>query len=189
MAHNRVLERRVGGALKFHDAFSYHFENERYVQFLEGYAVAKGVRTLDDTVSEVKQDERGVVGLELKSGASESADLYVDCSGFASLLLGKTLGEPFIPFRSSLFCDRAVAGGWDRTAEPIKPYTTCETMNAGWCWQIEHISRIIRGYVYSSTFMSDEEAEREFREKNPKGTSTRLGKLVSGRYQRSLAKT
>jgi tryptophan halogenase len=188
MAHDRVFERAVGGGLKFHDAFSYHFENERYVQFLEGYAVAKGVRTLDDTVREVKQDERGIAALELKSGASESADLYVDCSGFASLLLGKTLGEPFIPFKSSLFCDRAVAGGWERTDEVIKPYTTCETMDAGWCWQIEHISRIIRGYVYSSAFISDEDAEREFRDKNPKVTSTRVVKFVSGRYQRSWVK-
>jgi tryptophan halogenase len=37
-----------------------------------------------------------------------------------------------------LFCDRAIIAGWRRTHEPIKPYTTAETMKAGWCWQIEH---------------------------------------------------
>jgi tryptophan halogenase len=188
MTHDRVFE-RAGSGPKFHDAISYHFENEKYVQFLEGYAVALGVRTLDDTVLEVRQAEAGVAGLMLKSGAEESADLYVDASGFGSVLLGKTLGEPFIPFRSSLFCDRAVAGGWDRSAdEPIKPYTTCETMDSGWCWQIEHIGRIIRGYVYASDFISDEAAEREFRAKNPKVVKTRVVRFVSGRYQRCWVK-
>src|SRR5688500_6761314 len=124
MTHDRVFERAPNGGIKFHDSISYHFENEKFVQFLEGLATALGVRTLDDTVLEVKQDERGVAGLVLKSGVTESADLYVDSSGFISLLLGKTLGEPFINFKSSLFCGRAVVGGWARTDEAIKPYTT-----------------------------------------------------------------
>jgi tryptophan 7-halogenase len=191
MTHDRVFERGPGGGgIKFHDSISYHFENERFVEFLEGYAVgALGVRTLDDTVLEVHQDEQGVAGLLLKSGATESADLYVDCSGFASVLLGKTLGEPFADFKSSLFCDRAVVGGWPRAADdPIKPYTTCETMTAGWAWQIEHVGRINRGYVYASAFISDEDAEREFRAANPKVTKTRVVRFASGRYARSWVK-
>jgi tryptophan halogenase len=187
MRHDKAFE-RAGAGPRMHDAFSYHFENEKFVQFLEAYAIALGVRTLDDTVLEVKQDDAGIASLMLKGGQTESADFYVDCSGFASVLLGKTFCEPFIPFKSSLFCDRAVAGGWDRTDEIIKPYTTCETMNAGWCWQIEHINRIIRGYVYASDFISDEEAEREFREQNPKAVKTRVVKFVSGRYQRCWVK-
>jgi tryptophan halogenase len=124
----------------------------------------------------------------LASGAAVKADLYVDCSGFRSELLGRALGEPLVSFKSSLFCDRAVVGGWDRTDEPIKPYTTAETMDAGWCWQIEHEHRINRGYVYSSSFLSDDEAEREFRAKNPKVGSTRIVKFVSGRRARSWVK-
>ena len=50
----------------------------------------------------------------LESGRIETSDLYVDCSGFASVLLGKTLGEPFMSFKRTLFCDRAVVGGWKR---------------------------------------------------------------------------
>jgi tryptophan 7-halogenase len=93
-----------------------------------------------------------------------TADLYVDCSGFVSLLLEKTLHEPYISFKPSLFNDRAVIGGWERGGdEAIKPYTTAESMSAGWCWQIDHEFRINRGYVYSADFTSDEEAKREFR--------------------------
>jgi tryptophan halogenase len=56
-------------------------------------------------------------------------------------------------------------------------------MTAGWCWQIDHPDSIMRGYVYSSAFQSDEEAEREFRSKNPKVPSSRIIKFVSGRYR------
>ena len=188
MAHDKVFERSPNGGPVLHWRVAYHLENEKLVTFLEAFAARIGVETMDDTVSEVLRDESGVAGLVLKSGRTEKADLYVDCSGFASLLLGKTLGEPYVSFKSSLFCDRAVAGGWDRTTEPIHPYTTSEQMDSGWAWQIEHENRINRGYVYSSSFISDEEAEREFRAKNPRVTSTRIVKFASGRYERGWVK-
>jgi tryptophan halogenase len=143
---------------------------------------------VDDTVEQVVQGEHGVEELRLVSGGAVRADLFVDCSGFASLLLEKTLGVPFVSFRRTLFNDRAVVGGWPRTDEPIKPYTTCETMNSGWCWQIEHEFLVNRGYVYSSDFISDEEAEAEFRAKNPKVTKTRVVRFRSGRFERTWVK-
>jgi tryptophan halogenase len=188
MTHNGVFPRRADGLPHVTRDPAYHIENEHFVAFLERYAMRQGVEVIDDTVVEVKQDERGVAGLVLASGAVVKADLYVDCSGFRSELLGRALGEPLVSFKSSLFCDRAVVGGWDRSDEPIKPYTTAETMDAGWCWQIEHEHRINRGYVYSSSFLSDDEAEREFRAKNPQVGSTRIVKFVSGRRARSWVK-
>ena len=186
MGQDRVFPHGADGLPQVHASLSYHFENERFVTFLEGFAAAVGVRVLDDTITEVHRDDHGVTGLRLASGRDEAADLYVDCSGFTSLLLGKTLEEPFESFGSSLFCDRAVVGGWDRAAdEPIKPYTTCETMNSGWCWQIEHEHRVNRGYVYCSSFISDDEAEREFRQKNPNVGPTRIVRFVSGCYRRN----
>jgi tryptophan halogenase len=167
---------------------AYHLENEKFVNFLETHAARVGVQIVEDTITEVLQDERGVAGLRLASGGTLDADLYVDSSGFQSLLMSRTFNEPFVSFRTSLFCDRAVVGGWQRGDEPILPYTTAETMNAGWCWQIEHENRINRGYVYSSAFLSDDEAEREFRAKNPKLGPSRVVKFITGRYARSWVK-
>ena len=161
MSQNRVFGRGPQGDPLIHLGLAYHVENEKFVRFLEDYAVALGVTILDDKVLEVEQNEAGVAALRLESGRRETADLYLDASGFGSVLLGKTLGEPFVSYDQTLFCDRAVVGGWDRKDPEdmvIKPYTTCETMNSGWCWQIEHENRINRGYVYSSGFISDEEA-------------------------------
>ena len=105
------------------------------------------------------------------------------------MLLGKTLGEPFVSFKQQpVLRPRGRRRLGPRTDEPIQPYTTAETMDAGWCWQIEHEHRINRGYVYCSAFISDEDAEREFRRKNPKVGPTRIVKFVSGRYERAWVK-
>lgn len=188
MALNHVFERNASGLPIIHKHLAYHFENHNLVGFLEMTAMERGIEIVEDTVAQVNQNDSGVSGLAMQSGRTLSADLYVDCSGFISLLLGKTLREPFISYKSSLFCDRAVVGGWTRQEEPILPYTTCQTMNSGWCWQIDHEHRINRGYVYCSAFISDEEAEREFRAVAPKVGQTRIVKFISGRYDRAWVK-
>jgi tryptophan 7-halogenase len=188
MTHDKVFARTQNGLPVIEANVAYHIENVDFVTFLEAFAARAGVRVLDDTIAHVQQDDHGVSGLALASGRTESAGLYVDCSGFFALLLGKTFNEPFVSFKSSLLCDRAVVGGWTREHEPIKPYTTCETMDAGWCWQIEHEHRINRGYVYSSDFISDTDAEAELRRKNPRVGPTRIVKFVSGRYDRTWVK-
>jgi tryptophan halogenase len=186
MSQDRIFARNQYGGPHIGTDVGYHIENAKFVQFLETVAARLGVQTIDDTVLEVTQNDSGIAGLVLKSGGSLDADLYVDSSGFVSLLLGKTLNEPFVPFSPTLFCDRAVVGGWDRKpGEPIKPYTTAQALAAGWCWQIEHERRINRGYVYSSSFTSDEEAEREFRSVAPSVGATRVVHFRTGRYERA----
>ncbi|HEY7118423.1 MAG TPA: tryptophan halogenase family protein [Tepidisphaeraceae bacterium] len=189
MAGDKIFERGANGGPILHMDFAYHIENASFAEFLESLAVRLGVKVLTDTVRHVHQDEQGVRGLDLESGQAETADLYIDCSGFGSLLLGQTLKEPFVSYQDTLICDRAIVGGWARTDEPVRPYTTAETMNSGWCWQIEHPDRINRGYVYSSAFISDDDAQRELIEKNPKITGpTRVVRFASGRYERSWVK-
>ena len=188
MTHDKGFIRLPNGSPGIRNNVAYHMENAELVEFLETYSSKLGIEAIDETVENVEQDDHGVTALRCTSGNRVTADLWVDCSGFVSLLLGKTLKEPFISFKRSLFCDRAVVGGWARAEEPIKPYTTAETMDAGWCWQIEHEHRINRGYVYSSDFISDEAAEQEFRRKNPKITNTRVVPFISGRYERNWVK-
>jgi tryptophan halogenase len=189
MSRNKAFLRRPDGRPDITNDVAYHLENEKFVEFLEAHARRIGVEVADATVLDVHTDDNGVAGLVLDGGAVKTADLYVDCSGFRSVLLGKALGEPYNSFKTSLFCDRAIVGGWDRGPdEPIQPYTVAETMDAGWCWRIDLTHRINRGYVYSSSFISDEDAEREYRAKNPKVTNSRVVKFVTGAYERAWVK-
>lgn len=189
MSHDKAFVRQENGLPLVEPVFGYHIENRRFVAYLEATAPRRGITVVDDQVVGATRDDCGVTGVRLASGRTLSADLYVDCSGFRSLLLGGALAEPYQSFKSTLFCDRAVVGSWERAeGEVIHPYTTAETMDAGWCWQIEHPDLVNRGYVYSSAFLSDDEAEREFRRKNPKVGDTRLIPFASGRYDRGWVK-
>ena len=89
-------------------------------------------------------------------------------------------------YSDALFCDRAVVGRWARSpGEALKPYTIAETMDAGWCWQIDHEHFINRGYVYCASCLDHDAARAEFLRKIPKiaPDSTRIVKYRAGRYR------
>lgn len=179
-----VFARKPDGSPLVGSDWAYHLDNQKLVAFLEPYARGLGVEIIEDTVESVVQDESGVRALRLQKGGAAEADFFIDCSGFRSLLIGQTFEQPFVSFKSSLYCDRAVVSEWQRRDdEPIKPYTTAETMDAGWCWQIDHEKHVSRGYVYASDFISDDDAEREFRQKNPYVHDARVIRFASGRYR------
>ena len=183
MAAGKVFPRSPDGPWPLvNPTVGYHIENAELVAWLESHAAKLGIEVIDGDLASVEQAEGEIQALHLKDGQRLAADFFVDASGFHAELIGKALGTPFISYADSLFCDKAVVGGWARTSEPILPYTTAETMAAGWAWQIEHPGRINRGYVYCSQFISDADAEAEFRAKNPKVGPTRIVPFVPGRY-------
>ena len=186
MAHEKAFHRGPDGKPRPHRNFAFHVENHKLVSGLELLAREEGVTVTDGTVQEVACCEAGVAALLLDSGERITADLFVDASGFRSELLGRALGEPWLSFKKSLFCDRAVIGGWDRRDEVVSPYTLAETMDAGWAWRIEHAHFINRGYVYASAFIDDDAAREEFLRKNPQvpADRTRVVKFLSGRRAR-----
>lgn len=185
MDEGKVFPRQENGCPNIQPWHGFHIENDKLVETLEKFAVAWGIEIIDGRVTGTERGEHGIKAVCLEDGRKLEADFFVDSSGFRSELLGKTLAEPFVSFDKTLFCDRAVVGGWDRTNEPILPYTTAEEMSTGWCWQIEHEHHINRGYVYCSDMISDDEAEAEFRRLNPKlRDKTRIVKFSSGCYRR-----
>lgn len=188
MARDRAFPRRPDGGPAFHNRHAFHIENHKLVEVLEFWCRGHGVTITDGTMerAELGDDRGSIRELVLEDGERVTADLFVDASGFRSELLGKALGEPFIDYGSSLFCDRALIGGWERRGEPIKPYTVAETYDAGWAWQIEHEHWINRGYVYASEFRSDDEALDEFRRRNPRfDGEARVVRFRSGRRSRN----
>lgn len=188
MAHDKAFARNANGRPEMHDYTAFHVENRRLVGGLETLCRAVGVEITDGTLSRADRGEAGITALHTEDGRRLTADLYLDASGFRSELMGKTLAEPLISFSRSLYCDRAVIGGWDRRpGETILPYTLAETMEAGWAWRIDHEDIVNRGYVYSSPFITDDAAREEFLRKNPRVApdSTRIVKFTSGRRARA----
>ncbi|MCW1887433.1 tryptophan 7-halogenase [Luteolibacter flavescens] len=167
---------------------AWHLENRSFVAWLESACQREGVTFRDAELAEAVRDaEGGIAELVFKDGTRTSADLYVDSSGFGSLLLGGALGESFTSFSGQLFCDRAVAGGWDRGDETILPYTLSETMPAGWAWRIDHPERIHRGYVFCSDHLSDDEAVAQYSQVAPLAKNPKIVKFRSGHYRNPWA--
>ncbi|GAA5481034.1 tryptophan 7-halogenase [Haloferula sargassicola] len=183
MRRGKACFRGPEGKPRLHPAIAYHVENQRLVGGLEQLVREAGVEILDGTVAGVATDGDRVTSLRLEDGRDLRADLYLDASGFRAELIGKALGIDTVSFSDALWCDRAIIGGWPRTGEALVAHTTAETMNAGWCWQIEHEHWINRGYVYSSAWLDDDAARAEFLAKNPQVDpgSLRVVKFSSSR--------
>lgn len=167
------------------DGFGYHLEIEKFCGFLWQKAQGLGVRIQELEILDAEVDEVGnLQSLICANGEKIQADLFVDASGFQSKLLGKQLQEKFVSYSHRLFCDRALVGSRPRH-EPILPYTTVTTFNSGWRWRIDLPDKISFGYVYSSEFCSQEEAQQEYLQKTPKATDhLREISFKSGRYER-----
>ncbi len=186
MRQDMAFPRQPSGAPDIHPWHAFHIENKKFVEILEIVARDLGVQVTDGKVTGSERGPQGISAVHLEDGRRLEADLFVDASGFRSELLGKALEEPFVSFDKSLFCDRAVIGGWERGPdEPILPYTTAETMDSGWAWRIDHEHLINRGYVYCSDAISDEAAAEEFQRKNPKArVEPKIVKFRSGYFRR-----
>jgi 2-polyprenyl-6-methoxyphenol hydroxylase-like FAD-dependent oxidoreductase len=169
--------------------YAYHFDAGKLGAFLRTHATGLGVRHVVDTVARVERLENGdIAALQLSSGERIAADLFVDCSGFKGLLINEALGEPFLPYRDNLFNDHAIAIATPLVeGEDIPSETVSAALRHGWAWQLPLTTRHGNGYVYSSDFVSDDEAERELREHlgaAAEGATARRLRMRVGRVER-----
>lgn len=147
----------------FPPSYGYHFDAHKLGAFLRDWAVAQGVTHRQAKVERVEVGEGGdVAALVVEGGERIEGDVFVDCSGFRGLVAQQTLGVKFLPFANNLFNDRAVVMPTPRS-EPFHLQTDSIAMSAGWRWSIPLTSRTGNGYVYSSRYTSDEDAESELR--------------------------
>jgi tryptophan halogenase len=142
-----------------HIAHAYHFDAGRYFLFLRKYATDRGVVRTEGQVVDVKlKPENGFIeAVVLKSGERIEGDLFIDCSGFRGLLIEQALHTGYEDWSHWLPCNRAVAVPCEATVPPT-PYTRSTARAAGWQWRIPLQHRIGNGYVYCSSYVSDDEA-------------------------------
>jgi 2-polyprenyl-6-methoxyphenol hydroxylase-like FAD-dependent oxidoreductase len=148
----------------FEMGYGYHFNSGLLGQFLQEWAAKKGVRYHQATVTDVVLKENGYIDY-LKTDSEETikADFYIDSTGFRSQLLQQALGVPFESCEDVLYNDSAVVFQTEPDENP-EPQTVSTALKYGWAWKIPLTSRFGNGYVYSSKYVDDDEAEREFRE-------------------------
>jgi tryptophan halogenase len=134
--------------------YAYHFDAVQYAAYLRKLATQRGARHTQGRIVDVERRADGdVAALRLDDGRRIEGDLFIDCSGFHSLLLGKTLAEPFVDFSHWLPVD----GAWACPCEPAgserAPYTEATALEGGWAWRIPLQNRTGHGHVFASRFI------------------------------------
>jgi len=140
---------------------AFHFDATKYGLWLRDfYCLPKGVVHIKEHVDTIKQNENGIESLNEKY----KADLYIDCTGFASLLLGETLKVPFESYLDLLPNNTAWTTRipYKNKREELVNYTNSRAVENGWIWKIPLWSRMGRGYVYSDNFIDDDAALKQF---------------------------
>jgi tryptophan halogenase len=147
--------------------YSYHLDAAKFAPFLARHCVEKlGVQHVLADVVQVNQCASGDIESLLTPQAGEiSGDLFVDCSGFSALLIGKALDVPFEDCSDILFCDTALATQvpYATPDAPMASQTISTAQDAGWIWDICLPTRRGVGYVYSSRHSSEEAARATLR--------------------------
>ena len=141
-------------------AYAYHFDAGLYALYLRELAEKMGVKRIEGRIVDVERDgESGhIAAVALESGERVAGELFIDCSGFGGLLIGKTLGVPYIDWSAQLPCNRAVAVPCASVPGGLTPFTRSTARKAGWQWRIPLQHRTGNGMVYCSDYMSDDEA-------------------------------
>lgn len=143
-----------------HDySYAFHFDASLYAKFLRGHCEARGVKRRNAKISGVnlRGDDGAIESLTLDDGSVETADFFVDCTGFRGLLIEGALKAGYTDWSDYLPVDRAWAVPTAKGGE-FTPYTRSTAHVAGWQWRIPLQHRTGNGHVYSSRFMDDDTA-------------------------------
>ena len=146
---------------------AYHFDAALFGKWLkDNYSLPRGVKHVAKEVVDIQVGEVGVEKLVLDDGTEVTADLFIDCTGWKSMLLGGALNEPFMSYEDMLPNNRAwaVQVPYTDKEKELEPFTNCTAIGHGWVWNIPLWSRIGTGYVYSDKFVSPEDALQEFKD-------------------------
>lgn len=145
--------------------YAYHFDAGKFGQLLANNAVSKlGVIHKQAEIQHIVGDPQGGIShLMTDTGEVLKADLFIDCSGARSLLLGDFLQVPFISKNDMLFTDTALATQvqYQDPQQAVACSTLATAHSAGWIWDIGLTGRRGVGIVYSSKHMSEQDAAAE----------------------------
>lgn len=175
---------------------AYHLDTYKVGQYLKRKAISTSkCKYVDDVVKGFKQDENGFVKyLITKSGRKIKGDMFVDCTGFARVLIDKVEKNKWVSYKDNLLVDSALNFNYKKEEdEPIKNYTHAWAQKNGWCWEIPTQTRMGCGYVFSSQYTDFDKAHDEI----SKAVKKRYGKKIdvqrqikfnTGRYEKFWCK-
>ncbi|NQY15494.1 MAG: tryptophan 7-halogenase [Henriciella sp.] len=176
-------------------SYAYHMNAQKFADLLRDFSIPRGVTHVLANVIDTDVDESGYIqSVRTDTERDIAGDIFVDCTGFRARLLGETLGVPYEDYSNWLMSDQALVGRIkyaDFYPGLIRPYTTATALSSGWVWDIPMQDQRSIGYVHSSHFINQEDAEKEIRAyegKHGGQLETRLIKFHVGQRQKAWHK-
>jgi tryptophan halogenase len=159
--------------------YGYHLDAGKFAALLKKHCVdILGVTYISDNVGQINSTESGdIASLSTRDHGNVDGDLFIDCTGFSSLLIGQHYQIPFRDERKILFNDSALAVQvpYVNPEGDIESCTHSTATDSGWIWDIGLPTRRGVGHVFSSAYTTDEQAEQKLR----KYLETTLGKVAA----------
>lgn len=148
-------------------SYAFHLNAHKFAEFLCDLATGRGVTHVLDDVIDVELEQDGyIAAVKTKQGNRLEADMFIDCTGFASLLIEKALNVSWMDYSQWLLCNRALVMRVPHEyyyPGQVRPYTTATALSSGWAWETVLTTGRAIGYVHSSDHISLDNAERELR--------------------------
>jgi tryptophan halogenase len=144
----------------FH-TYASHIDCGKLVSYIQNQLKNKIKIIKSEVVNINKLDNGDIDSLELKNGTIIKSDLYVDCTGFHSIL---RKSKNRIDLEGRLFVNTAVVCQipYEDRPNEFKPYAVCDAVDHGWIWKIGVASRIGSGMVFNRNITDPEEAKEYF---------------------------
>jgi len=166
---NKMMDPEKGelGQFTLKRDFALQFDAIKFADWLaREFAKPLGVEHILANVTDVIQNENGIKSIILEDGTEVEGDLFVDCTGFKSMLISGALNEPFLSAADVLPVNStwAVQLQYEDPEKEVENYTNCTALGHGWVWNAPLYSRIGTGYVYSNRWTTKEAALEEFKQ-------------------------
>ncbi len=148
--------------------YGYHLNAGKFSEFLKKHCLEKLKVTLVlDKVTRVVAHTSGecagdIAHVETENSGDLHADLFIDCTGFRSLLLGQHCGIGFIDKSQQFPINSALAVQVQyQEGQAITSATISTAQQAGWIWDIGLSSRRGVGHVFSDMHTSEDQALKD----------------------------
>jgi len=157
--------------------YALHFDAVRLARTLKAIAIERGIIHVEGIVEDFTQDESGdVKTLTLKDGKEIPTDFVFDCSGFNKFFPKKFQSE-WVSYKDKLPVNSAIPFFLPMEEHAIPPHTEAIAMKYGWIWKIPLQERYGCGYVFDSTLINSQQAQKEAEEYF--GTKVEVPRVIS----------
>ncbi|PKM18254.1 MAG: tryptophan halogenase [Gammaproteobacteria bacterium HGW-Gammaproteobacteria-15] len=141
--------------------YGYHLDAGKFVALLSQHAKRLGVKhVVDDVVAVHSHIDGRIAALQTGQQGSLAGDLFVDCSGLQSLIIGRHYQTPLVSVQHCLLNDSALAVqvAYDDEHTPLASATLATAQAQGWVWDIGLPTRRGVGFVHHSGHTNEAQA-------------------------------